>query len=42
MILICGFCTEREKASVDTAVPERGSGDRKRERAEAETEGTEY
>ena len=41
--LVCGSCTEREKASVDTV--DRGPvapDGRERERAEAETEGTEY
>jgi hypothetical protein len=39
--LVCGSCTEREKASVDTAA---GAGmfGCERERAEAETVGTEY
>ena len=41
VILVCGSCTEREKASVETATGVVGSG-RERERAEAETEGTEY
>ena len=41
VILVCGSCTEREKASVDTAVGVVGPG-RERERAEAETEGIEY
>ena len=42
--LVCGSCTEREKASVDTATVHwaRRPPGRERERAEAETEGTEY
>ena len=42
VILVCGSCTEREKASVDTVVRGRRLQGRERERAEAETEGTEY
>ena len=42
MILVCGSCTEREKASVETVVRGRRLQGRERERAEAETEGTEY
>jgi hypothetical protein len=40
--LVCGSCTEREKASVDTAIGVAGPKGRERERAEAETEGIEY
>jgi len=40
--LVCGSCTEREKASVDTASGVVGPQGRERERAEAETEGIEY
>jgi len=40
--LVCGSCTEREKASVDTASGVAGPEGRERERAEAETEGIEY
>ncbi len=42
MILVCGSCTEREKASVDMATGVAGPEGRERERAKAETEGTEY
>ena len=42
MILVCGSCMEREKASVDTGDPWSLDLGRERERAEAETEGTEY
>ena len=42
MILVCGSCTEREKASADTATWGSLALGRERERAEAETEGTEY
>ena len=42
VILVCGSCTEREKASVDTATGVAGPQGRERERAEAATEGTEY
>ena len=42
MILVCGSCTEREKASVDTASGVAGPEGRERERAKAETEGIEY
>ena len=42
MSLVCGSCTEREKASVDTASGVAGPEGRERERAEAETEGIEY
>ena len=44
MSLVCCSCTEREKASVDTSAVHglvQPPG-RERERAEAETEGTEY
>jgi hypothetical protein len=37
VILVCGSCTEREKASVDTATGVVGPQGRGRERAEAET-----
>jgi hypothetical protein len=44
--LVCGSCREREKASVDTDSQskwaEAGPPGCERERAEAETEGTEY
>jgi hypothetical protein len=42
--LVCGSCTEREKASVDTSGRHLGlySHPAERERAEAATEGTEY
>jgi hypothetical protein len=40
--LVCGSCTEREKASVEAVVWGRRLQDRERERAEAETDGTEY
>ena len=40
--LVCGSGTEREKASVDTAAGVVGLRGRERERAEADTEGTEY
>ena len=40
--LVCGSCTEREKASVDTATVVAGLQGREREHAEAETEGIEY
>jgi hypothetical protein len=40
--LVCGSCTEREKASVDTSTGVAGPRGRERERAEAATEGTEY
>ena len=41
--LVCGSGTERERASVDTAVPVGDAlRDRVRERAQAETEGAEY
>ena len=40
--LVCGSCTEREKASVDTAAGAVGPKGRERERAEAETGGIEY
>src|SRR4051812_3066855 len=39
---VCGSCTEREKASVDTATGVVGSQGRERERAEADSEGVEY
>ena len=42
MILVCGSCTEREKAGVDMATGVVGPKGRERERAKAETEGTEY
>ena len=42
MSLVCGSCTEREKASVETAVRGCGSTVGERERAKAETGGTEY
>lgn len=42
MSLVCGSCTEREKASVDAASGTAGLQGRDRERAEAETVGTEY
>ena len=46
MSLVCGSCTEHEKASVDTDGQSKwavvGPPGRERERAEAETEGTEY
>ena len=42
MSLVCGSCTEREKASVETASGVAGPRGRERERAEAETEGIEY
>jgi hypothetical protein len=35
--LVCGSCTEREKAGVDTAAGVAGLQGRARERAEAET-----
>ena len=41
MSLVCGSCTEREKASVETVVRAWSPGG-ERERAEGETEGTEY
>jgi hypothetical protein len=40
--LVCGSGTEREKASVESVVRGRRPQGRERERAEAETEGTEY
>ena len=41
--LVCGSCTEREKASVEMAYRRVvGLRGRERERAEAETEGIEY
>jgi hypothetical protein len=40
--LVCGSCTEREKASVEMASGVAGPEGRERERAEAETEGIEY
>jgi hypothetical protein len=40
--LVCGSCTEREKASVESVVRGRRPQGRERERAEAETEGIEY
>ena len=42
MSLVCGSCTEREKASVEIDVLGRRPQGRERERAVAETEGTEY
>ena len=44
MSLVCGSCTEREKASVENGRPglRVSTTDGERERAEAETEGTEY
>ena len=43
MILVCGSCMEREKASVENSRPGRGPDKgRERERAEAETVGIEY
>ena len=43
VILVCGSCMEREKASVDTRPSGvAGHTGRERERAEAETEGIEY
>lgn len=42
MILVCGSCTEREKASVDNGGVGSLALGRERERAEAETEGIEY
>ena len=41
VILVCGSCTEREKASVENrkSGARRAPGSRERERAEAETEG---
>ncbi len=44
VILVCGSCTEREKASTDTSAVHVGlcSHPAERERAEAETEGSEY
>jgi hypothetical protein len=41
VILVCGSCTEREKASVEIVVWGRGPQGRERERAEAEAEGIE-
>jgi hypothetical protein len=40
--LVCGSCTEREKASDDMSTGVAGPEGRERERAEAATEGTEY
>jgi hypothetical protein len=42
VILVCGSCAEREKASVDTASGVVGPQGRERERAEAVTGGIEY
>jgi len=42
VILVCGSCMEREKASVETVVRGRRPQGRERERAEAETVGIEY
>ena len=44
MSLVCGSCTEREKASVESGRPglRVSTTGGERERAEAETEGTEY
>ena len=43
MSLVCGSCTEHEKASVDTVGrSEWAKAGGERERAEAATEGTEY
>jgi len=42
VILVCGSCMEREKASVDMASGVVGPKGRWRERAEAETVGIEY
>ena len=42
MILVCGSCMEREKASDETVVRGRRLQVDERERVEAATEGTEY